>query len=697
MSYAQGYNAVAQRYERRRSEAANAFNEYMKMYPQASPRDYQNYIDQLSGGSRYVRGGLPPQQVLQSLAEQNQRAYQQEQLAAQLRQMQAQQQMSQLIDANVATMATRFDNDMDIGNALVQSLGGGEQAFEMVKSLYPNGFEGVRKRQQSAAILQYMPIAQQLYQADPNFDISAILPPELQGNKAVFEGIKNGIKSAAEAKQREQEYADYTVGLQRMKAQLDLGVEPDFSDVNPAVVPQLQNALTQYKAAQQRVESEQNAINRKKNLIELQKIVLTDPVSMAAIKQPGTAGFERIQKVADAYGMKLEAEDLVFVLKEAQSGVTVDMQAKLDAFNQQQIQSGRQMISDYNNDAIVALKELYGDDGARLKEAGEYAAGADNAIDMLAKQFDLSSPTAANAIQQAITEKKLKAAGVAPDGVSIAAHVASDPEFQSSVRTLEQAAASLNPVLEAARPEDKVKTFDQYLSDTSFEWNKQIEDFQKQNIDPLIAEEIPNDVQQAQQLQSKLANSKRELQVIKTMLVKDFDQAQRTTSMWLDPSSQYDPKAAGETARQHIALLSGLEEVVDQKLRSLQTKVQSINKSRNDAAAAQQEQQEKLMDEQSRIMGGSMPTSATAQQPPSIPLPGQGVNPNPAAMQNRFAPSRETQGPLPPPPPPRPEFTQRGYSGFTSTQSPRVPLPTTNPATNPNPSQMQNRFMTPLR
>lgn len=71
MGFGQGWNEAEQTNLRNRQAMAKAFEEFKRNNPYASAADYQSFIDNMSGGSNYLRGGAPANDVLEALAKDN--------------------------------------------------------------------------------------------------------------------------------------------------------------------------------------------------------------------------------------------------------------------------------------------------------------------------------------------------------------------------------------------------------------------------------------------------------------------------------------------------------------------------------------------------------------------------------------------------------------------------------------------------
>jgi hypothetical protein len=68
--FSSGFNAQQERDERRRGELAKAFNEFQRLNPTATADQFQQFIDSMSGGRNYLRGGMPSGKALEAVVEQ---------------------------------------------------------------------------------------------------------------------------------------------------------------------------------------------------------------------------------------------------------------------------------------------------------------------------------------------------------------------------------------------------------------------------------------------------------------------------------------------------------------------------------------------------------------------------------------------------------------------------------------------------
>lgn len=72
-SFASGFQERRDDNRRSRREIAEAFSEFRRLNPEATLADMQTYIDGMAGGSNYLRGGLPSQDILRNIATENER------------------------------------------------------------------------------------------------------------------------------------------------------------------------------------------------------------------------------------------------------------------------------------------------------------------------------------------------------------------------------------------------------------------------------------------------------------------------------------------------------------------------------------------------------------------------------------------------------------------------------------------------
>lgn len=72
-AFSQGFGNRRKEDRRLRREMAQAFQEFRAQNPYASAQEFQDFIDAYSGGRNYIAGGAPSQDVLRSIASENQK------------------------------------------------------------------------------------------------------------------------------------------------------------------------------------------------------------------------------------------------------------------------------------------------------------------------------------------------------------------------------------------------------------------------------------------------------------------------------------------------------------------------------------------------------------------------------------------------------------------------------------------------
>lgn len=98
---------------RQRVDMANAFETFKRNNPYATVADFQSYIDQMAGGSNYLRGGMPGQDVLEALATDNARRKQRDQFNEKLADVQTRRQTQ-------TTVQDIIDQELLLGTPLAE-------------------------------------------------------------------------------------------------------------------------------------------------------------------------------------------------------------------------------------------------------------------------------------------------------------------------------------------------------------------------------------------------------------------------------------------------------------------------------------------------------------------------------------------------------------------------------------------------
>lgn len=183
-----GWNERGDELLRSRREMAQAFNEFQRMNPEASPAEFQSFIDQYSGGSNYIRGGAPSREVINQISERG-RAQ-----AAQRRMMENLQMMSQRaqIAGQMQAAAQEFVMGAEVSelpqryNQFANMMFGGEvpEEYSFVQQYFDPEYV---MNQRNAEIATQMPRVLQLMEQFPEASDQQLLQMAgVQGGPASF-------------------------------------------------------------------------------------------------------------------------------------------------------------------------------------------------------------------------------------------------------------------------------------------------------------------------------------------------------------------------------------------------------------------------------------------------------------------------------------------------------------------------------
>lgn len=170
----EGAVASEERWDRKRSDARAAFMEFMKMFPNASAEDYRSYVNEITGGNSFLRGGIPTDQVLNKLAQDRQQQYAQEQMQMRIQTLSGQAQLSGQVDALASKYALDIADDNKLTEALASSLGYNKNdpatapILGMVQRQYPNGYGGIRSSIQQELFDKNLPNVLRIIESNPN-------------------------------------------------------------------------------------------------------------------------------------------------------------------------------------------------------------------------------------------------------------------------------------------------------------------------------------------------------------------------------------------------------------------------------------------------------------------------------------------------------------------------------------------------
>lgn len=141
---------IAQRDEnqRKRSELAQAFQQFRQTNPHATLAEMQQYIDAQSGGRNYLSRGAPSGQVLQSIADANAQAKVTAETNARLSQMQEQARVQSLIDEQANRALLDHNGDISAAQEAVRmGMGGDWGSIDPTGIFTPQRWQRIQREQ----------------------------------------------------------------------------------------------------------------------------------------------------------------------------------------------------------------------------------------------------------------------------------------------------------------------------------------------------------------------------------------------------------------------------------------------------------------------------------------------------------------------------------------------------------------------
>jgi len=275
VGFTQGMREQRGTLNRRRRELANAFNEFKAANPTATFDEYQSFIDQYTGdglGSNYLRGGAPSEEVLQTLASENEkrRKAQEEQalLESLRRRGETQGQLQGIADDVLLGMP---GDDFEKGYQTFVERLGGEEAEEQFGRDRLQSYFGPNRLNTLAneRVRQLLPdIRAYVESVDPNSIDAATLSEQFGvKNQAVLDPILETARTEAQRVNNDRIRQNRTQMINVMTSALQSGQDPVarvqavYGDTNinldsENIAPLLEEAQTTYEQDRQRVENQ---------------------------------------------------------------------------------------------------------------------------------------------------------------------------------------------------------------------------------------------------------------------------------------------------------------------------------------------------------------------------------------------------------------------------------------------------------
>lgn len=322
----EGAVASEERWERRRSEARAAFMEFMKMYPNASAEDYRSYVNSITDGSSYLRGGIPTDQVLNKLAADRQAQYAQEQLNSRIQTLSSQAQLAGQVDA----LAGRLVLDIDDDNKLVESLAGSlgydsknpstAPILDLVRRQYPSGFGGLRNQVQQELFDKNLPTVMKIIEANPNLTDEQVLTlapglnPSSKGPQRnmltqLLSAAREQYKATAEKAKRERIQA----AVNDARTQIDTTGEYSLPSLSSDELQEAERMIQPYKKGYEQKVSDEKRRNALAAMSEYAKSATAIPgfaITLANDKRAAADFKDALRTVGSVGGYVPQESDL---------------------------------------------------------------------------------------------------------------------------------------------------------------------------------------------------------------------------------------------------------------------------------------------------------------------------------------------------------------------------------------------------
>jgi len=581
-SFAKGYDAARNHWQNRRSEAARAFSEFRSMHPNATYQDYRSFVDGITGGNSFVRGGIPADQILQSMAQENQRRAQQQQMQQQMEMLRYQAQTAGTIGALAERYAGMYENDAEVEDMLVGNLGGSDFARQQVRSMFKTGFSPIRERARFNAVKDNLPLALQMLEANPDTDLSSMFPDM---PKSFVSGLSDAARKKYDESRRTKLNSAATELLQRGKTVIDMGGQPDFNGYDDEVVRIVRPQLDAYN---QKTTSERQAAEKQKRVENLKAMVddlKRDPGFVAEMSKPGFNPLAILTQRAQQYGITdLAAEEAAPYIQDLQEDSVAAKKAVLDQQREAQLNATREAFGTGQGLAVESfVKELENDESALFKRAGPYAGAAAFAVKTLGTVYDLTDRNTRSVIAGIISSDYLESKGIDPaNSAEVEQAIINHPDFKTSARTISSSRASREAVIESSTslPSD-LMTFDSWLSDYQGATAAAIKDIEEKEIAPLLKES--SDLSSTVKIDATINT----LNQLKLTIYDTITKAAQASDLWLIPGSgSFDAEAASQAGAARIYEIQALIDRLNAEKSSIIKRAEGQNRAANDAARA---------------------------------------------------------------------------------------------------------------
>lgn len=375
----QGWQQRGDELSRKRREMAQAFEQFRQSNPYATAEDFQSFIDQMSGGRNYIRGGAPSAEILERLGADNQQRRQRDEFNNRLSDLMARQQAQQSLMSLADQSLLQMDGDDLIGAYEGFKSQFGPDMEEMMGSLGVRGmFTPERVASLRAGVMrENLPAVMDFMRANPQI---ANTPGATDAIATAFPHIPRpiiaGMLTQAQA-QLQQEAADAERARHREQSQIGM---------------QIRTAIQQDPDLRQLIAS-----NRRDEAM----VILRD------LAQP----FMEMQTPGMEF---IDDEFLGRIMDQVAGGMSAAQRAEYGARAAELNVQGRQAVEEVLQSSVDAANRHFaaGSDGAPSQLAGEAGALGREAAVILARRFDLnttSNPQGVDALVQMFQEPGVEA------------------------------------------------------------------------------------------------------------------------------------------------------------------------------------------------------------------------------------------------------------------------------------------------
>lgn len=213
--FAKGFQERGDQLKSQRMKVAQAFEEFKRNNPYATYEDFRAFSEQVAGGSPYLKGGFPADEVLKNLAQQNAKqkaiAETERQRKAQMQDLEFRKEIGSLIDDNILDI----DDDLQLQDHVLSYF---PEAEDMTKDqirgmIQSYGVPQKRKRKQQEYLMDILPSIKSVI--DMGGDPSDVYGDDISKYSFVRDAVKREQEEYTRRKQKEKDELDRQSRLEK--------------------------------------------------------------------------------------------------------------------------------------------------------------------------------------------------------------------------------------------------------------------------------------------------------------------------------------------------------------------------------------------------------------------------------------------------------------------------------------------------